>query len=40
MVNKLVNSVDDWEGNDTRVLVSPDVSKRTVEVVDEPSIHR
>jgi hypothetical protein len=39
-VIKLVNNVDDWDGNDKRVLVSPDVIKRTVEFVVDPSIHR
>lgn len=39
-VIKLVNNVDDWDGKDKRVFVSPDVIKRTVESVDELSIHR
>ncbi len=39
-VIKLVNNVDDWDGTDRRVLFSPDVIKRTVELVVCPSIHR
>jgi len=41
-VIKLVNNDDDvCKGNDKRVLVSPDVIKRTVEfAVGGPSIHR
>ncbi len=38
-VIKLVNNVDDWDGKDKRVFVSPDVIKRTVEFVVGPSTH-